>query len=341
MLRKIWRTSCCQREPRDNGKYTGCRMGIFRRRNAQEVSDVPLRRQRDETTRQRVDVNSNRFRLGRTLVGTTSKHVMSAAEHISNELLSSRVHAHELAQRRRRIALLLSIICGGMMVVVLFLMQLTARPDVSSYGSQPLRQLDQGSYVSTLNEYFSKHPLERIAFIRNNSALLAYISDQHPEVSGLRVSGGTIMGRVVYSLEMRKPVAGWSTGGVQYYVDNHGVAFRQNYFEEPSLRIVDNTGISTTQSTAIASNKLLSFIGKTVAEVGDRGYEIDEMILPVGTTRQVDVRLKSIPSFVKMSVDRGVKSQVSDMIAALAYFERNAVWPEYIDIRAEGKAFYR
>jgi hypothetical protein len=146
-----------------------------------------------------------------------------------------------------------------------------------------------------------------------------------------------------FAVTMRTPVAGWQINNKQYYVDSNGYPFESNYFPDPSVQIVDNSGITYKlgTTTAIASNRFLSFVGRIVSLTKASGYTVTQAILPPETTRELEVRLKETSYYVKLSIDRPAGEQVEDMVTAIKYFTAHGQSPQYIDVRVSGKAFYK
>ena len=119
------------------------------------------------------------------------------------------------------------------------------------------------------------------------------------------------------------------------------MSFEKNYYLEPTLQIVDESGVTSKTGIAIASNKLLSFVGRVVSQANSRGYTVIEAILPIDTTRQLRIKLKDSNIVVKLSIDRPAGEQIEDMDRAVRYIKSKNLYPSYIDVRVGGKAFYK
>lgn len=305
-------------------------------------SDIPRRRQSTlpHAVRQAATPGEgNIFRRNRTLTGTTSNHL--AATRSKNDLESPRTHAHNLAMYRRRVAGVLLMVLLGAAVVLLLLSQLTAQPVVSVSDTAISRPVDTSKYEKAIQNYLEMNPFSRLRFILDQTALNAYIQQQLPEVAHVTQRGFIGVGKTDFELTMRAPVAGWKIGANQYYVDANGVPFQQNYFATPAVQIIDNSGVTVEQGTAIASNRFLGFVGRVVALSGQAGYAVSQAIIPSGTTRQLEVRLKDSNFLVKLSIDRPAGEQVEDMGRAVKYLISRGQSPQYIDVRVSGKAFYQ
>jgi hypothetical protein len=306
-------------------------------------SELPHRRVAAEDrvrSPRREEPGQNVFRRGRTLTGSTSNNVTSA-DHYRADMTSPRTHAHHLTGIRRRVGLLLLgfLIAAGSMYWLLT--QLTAQISVNFADAAVSRTYDSSIYIKTINDYLNANPVERLRFTLSSQALSQYLSRSLPEIDSVTNVAMNHIGESTFTLSVRKPVAGWKIQGKQYYVDAKGVAFERNFYVDPTVQIVDQSGAVLQQGTAIASNRFLAFVGRVVALSKARNLIVTDAILPEGTTRQLEVKLENVTSLVKLSIDRPAGEQVEDMARSLAYLALKKQTPSYIDVRVSGKAFYQ
>jgi hypothetical protein len=304
-------------------------------------NEAPRRRQL--TTNQAADQKAERagkalFRRNRTLVGSLSASVGSASE-LQGDLRSPRAHVHHLTAHRRRLTSILFAVVASAGVLVWLLYEFTAGIAVSPNMSSII--IDQDRYKNAINDYLGQHPVERLRFVLNEDQLTNYLHQTLPEVETATVTGSAGFATSQFKVTFRQPIAGWLIGSKQYYVDKYGVAFQQNYFDQPSVKIIDQSGVPQTTGTAVASGRFLRFVGRTVDLARASGLTVEQAIIPTGTTRQVEVKVTGRTYPIKLSLDRPVGEQVEDMQRAIAYFDSKQQSPQYIDVRVSGKAFYR
>lgn len=311
-------------------------MRIFGKKKS---GDIPRRRQQSGARREYgADDQNVTFRRNRTLTGSLSSQVTSAAEP-SGDLQSSRTHAHHLALQRRKIMAVL----GAVLLVTLFLASLlysfTAYPRVSS--SDSINFVETRRYEDAINDYLNVHPFERLRFALDSTKLTTYLRQAVPEVALVQQDGFAKFGTTNFNLTMRQPIASWIIGGKQYFVDENGIPFAQNYYESPVVAVVDQSGVQQAAGTAVASSRFLAFVGKVVAEAQKRDTVVQQAIIPASTTRQLEVKIEGREYPIKLSLDRGAAVQVEDMKRAVEYFESRRVTPQYIDVRVSGRAYYK
>lgn len=309
-------------------------MAVFSKKSQQ---NSPRRRRPEASPQPQPEEDRYSFRRNRTLTGSASSKVSSTTE-ANGQLKSARVHAHDLTKKRRYLSGLFFVmaVCASLFFFLIYHFSAT----VTVKAQDVSMQLDP-IYEKTIQEYFMKQPIERLRFLLNEKALAEYVQHRAPEVATLRPEGFAGFGKTSFMVTMRTPIAGWSVDGTQRYVDEAGVSFQRNYFSSPAVKIVDKSGIPVQSGKAVASNRFLGFVGLLAGLSKSYGYQVTEVVIPERTTRQVQLRLKDIPSPILFSIDRGAGEQAEDMSRSLAWFKSRNMSPEYIDVRVSGKAFYK
>lgn len=321
-------------------------MGIFKKKE----TDVPNRRRNSGLDSVNADSSSRSdvFRRGRTIVGKiTSINDESATGGLnpgrdSLQVNSSRTHVHHLSIKRRKLSGLLIIALLNVVLLWILVNNFTATVIIGTSNLDITRPINESKYSKTINAFLDTNPLARISVLLDSTLLNDYVIAEHPEVQDISRQGNTLKpGETDFVMTFRKPVAGWKMKEKQYYVDSKGVSFEVNYFSEPTVQIVDSSGISPQSGVAIASKRFLGFVGRVVSLSRANGFEVTQAVLPKNTTRELDIYFKGRESYVKLNVDRGVGEQIEDMVNAFKYFTTKNQTPKYIDVRVSNKAFYR
>lgn len=71
------------------------------------------------------------------------------------------------------------------------------------------------------------------------------------------------------------------------------------------------------------------------------GYTVTKVILPATTSRELYVDLAGETMYFKVSMDRGAAVTVEDAVRMMKYLREKDLHPEYVDVRIEGKAYYK
>ncbi|MEI6054108.1 MAG: hypothetical protein WCQ49_01930 [Candidatus Saccharibacteria bacterium] len=290
-------------------------------------SDIPRRRL---TVDSQVETElSGSYRRNQTLPGFTASQS------------SVRVKTHHLSIKRRKVMAGLGIVLLSAAILWLLISNFTARVLIVSSDVSSSDQFDKKIYEKVIQEYLDINPTARFRFFLDQSSLSKYVVNKLPEVGTVKQQNMVFAGETSFDIKMRKPLASWLINGKQHFVDSDGMSFDRNYFEAPTVQIVDNSGASVQSGSAIVSQRFLSFVGLVISRSANSGYTVSQAILPVDKTRELDVRIKEGDYLVKLSIDRPAGEQVEDMAAAIKYFDSKQIKPEYIDVRVSGKAFYK
>lgn len=254
--------------------------------------------------------------------------------------VSERVKAHHVRKMRRKIGVSIAGLLALSILGVVLIGQFSGKVRVVSTSPDLVKSVNSSEYEKIINQYFKDRPFERFRFTTNYDRLLLYVQSEAPHVQSIRQAGIGGLGVSRYDFRFRQPIASWKVDEVRYYVDSNGVTFRTNYYEEPSVEVKDNSGATIQQGSAIASSRLLSFVGRSISLALEKGVKIDSIEIPADATRLVHLQGEAIPT-IKMTIDREVDVQVGDMAAAVKYLQEKGENPEYIDVRVGGRAYYK
>jgi cell division septal protein FtsQ len=292
--------------------------------------NAPRRRVTDDAT-VRQTRSGTQYRRNQTLSGVNRASMAD----------TPRGQAHQLTVQRRKVGGLFAIALTAAILLAILVSQLMAQVSVTVSTKQLSTTFEGENYEKAVNSYLGLHPAERLRFALDEDALSSYVTTFLPEVKSIEVSGVKDITDTEFAVTFRQPVAGWQINGNQLYVDDSGVVFETNYYDAPTVQIVDESGVSPEEGTTIAGSRLLGFLGKVVAQAGERGYVVSRAILPAGMTRELDIQLQNVSTRIKLSTDRGAGEQIEDMARSLTYLKNKGISAEYIDVRVSGRAAYK
>lgn len=312
-------------------------MRLFKR----STIDAPRRRRAERMTSFDPEEGADVFRRGRTLTGSASSHVRTPSEAVA-DLKSPRVHGHALAKYRRRLVAVLAVVLLTTVGLYVAVSQFTAHAVIQASPDTSL-QLEP-AYADAIEDYLGSHPSERWRFLTNIDRLTEHVQLQVPEIKSVALSGSAGFGRSLFEVQFRQPIASWNVNNRELYVDADGVPFSRNYFNAPSLRITDESGMLSSASSggqSVMSNRFMGFIGQVIGSAKKQGYEVDSIIIPAGMTRQITIHVKGVEYPFKFSSDRPAGEGVEDMVRTIQWMKARQLTPQYVDVRVAGKVFYR
>ena len=103
----------------------------------------------------------------------------------------------------------------------------------------------------------------------------------------------------------------------------------------PTVTILDeNVGNNLSERTKL-------FVARLEKDAKDSGKEIDHVVLPFQKARELDIYFKDRGEYYKMTMERGSAVQMEDAERMMRYLDGKDLRPSYVDLRVEGKAYYK
>lgn len=285
-----------------------------------------LNKQRRDQSQSSKAAKTTSFRRGQTISGYQKEH-------------SERLKTHELVVRRRKLGWFFSFVLIMAALVLFTLAQLVVSTSFTLSSGQIISDGDK--YAKIINDYYHDHPIERLLIFMDGNNLLAQLQAAQPEIRAIKQIRMTSLTSFNFELEVRQPVALWEINDKKYFVDDQGVPFVDNYFEAPSISVLDESGLRVDIDTVVASSSFLGFIGRAVGQAQRDNVQIERIVIPALSLRQVDVYLKDRNYPVNLLTSNSPEAQIEGLASALRYFDDQGIAPNYIDLRAEGRAYYR
>ena len=112
---------------------------------------------------------------------------------------------------------------------------------------------------------------------------------------------------------------------------------KETVIQEPEPTVVisdDNPGTKI-------SARVKEFVVRLEKDAKIEGFELDRVVLPLNKVREIHVYIKERGEYFKMTIDRGSAEQAEDMGRMIRYLDKKQVKAEYVDLRVEGKAYYK
>ena len=103
----------------------------------------------------------------------------------------------------------------------------------------------------------------------------------------------------------------------------------------PTVAIVDeNVGNNLSERAKL-------FVARLEKDAKDYNLEIDHVVLPYQKARELDIYFKDRGEYYKMTTERGSAVQMEDAERMIRYLDEKGLHPGYVDLRVEGKAYYK
>ena len=109
----------------------------------------------------------------------------------------------------------------------------------------------------------------------------------------------------------------------------------------PTIEIVDEASQAT---GGHITSRMKEYIGQAEVDFRELGYTPVRAVIPNGAIREVDMYLDGYAGYIKLTIDRGTGVSVEDADRMLRYLATNGIDNngfEYIDVRIDGKAYWK
>ena len=104
----------------------------------------------------------------------------------------------------------------------------------------------------------------------------------------------------------------------------------------PTIEVIDEDAVAT---GGMLTNRMSEYIGQAESDFKDLGYRPLKVVIPTGKARELHFYLEGYEGYIKMTIDRGTAVSVEDADRMIRYLNGEAF--EYIDVRVEGKGYWK
>jgi hypothetical protein len=183
----------------------------------------------------------------------------------------------------------------------------------------------------------------------NTSQVVAHLKAEFPELSDASITLPLIGHRPILYISPAIPSIILTTKNQQSFVlDQRGRALvsTDKFSGAGSLAIpvvTDESGIAIKPSDTALPSSAVSFIETIAAQLAAEHFTVSAYILPVAAN-ELDVHLKGVSYFVKFNMHNNAdaKQQAGAFVATANYLTGEHIVPsQYIDVRVDGRAYYK
>lgn len=90
------------------------------------------------------------------------------------------------------------------------------------------------------------------------------------------------------------------------------------------------------------TTRMKEYIGQLEADLRELGYSPSRAVLPTGAIREIDFYLDGYSGYIKTTIDRGAGVTAEDTDRMVRYLAAQGITDfEYIDVRIDGKAYWK
>ncbi len=89
------------------------------------------------------------------------------------------------------------------------------------------------------------------------------------------------------------------------------------------------------------STRVKDYIAQLEQDFADLGYTVTQVTLPTGMSRELYVDIGGEEVYFKVNTDRGTAVTAEDAARMIKYLHEHDLRPTYVDVRVEGRAYYK
>lgn len=107
---------------------------------------------------------------------------------------------------------------------------------------------------------------------------------------------------------------------------------------KPTIEIIDEDAVSG----STVSSRMKDYVGQSEVDFRALGLVPVKAVIPKGAIREINFYLENKLGFIKTTLNRGTAVSAEDAKRMLDYLEEKGITTfEYIDVRTEGKAYWK
>jgi hypothetical protein len=164
-----------------------------------------------------------------------------------------------------------------------------------------------------------------------------------PEVVSSSIELPIFGQKPVVNLDVAKPAFFIKANSDEYLLSSNGVAvdLRSYYPKLGALPTIDDaSGFSITKGKRVLSQQDINFLETIVAEVRYQNVPLQKVVLPQ-SPEEADLYTTDSGYYTKFYMGGDAQSQVGQYLAARNNFKSNPPPSVYLDVRVNGKVFYK
>ncbi len=239
------------------------------------------------------------------------------------------------------VALSIIVVCIG------YVLTLAATPKVIIFNQSklpPFRAMDV--YNAVAKELLGSSIVNKTKVTIDTSKLENSLKERFPELSNAVISLPIIGRRPVVKLEIAPAVLILRLGGQDYLISSSGRTILSADKAEPQTikelpLVEDESNLQTQPGQGVLANSEVEFIHQVIEQLRTKNLTISSLILPP-LPSELHVHIKNTKYLVKFDMQGDARTQAGSFLAVKKRLDRQHKTPsQYIDVRVEGKAYYK
>ncbi len=200
-------------------------------------------------------------------------------------------------------------------------------------------------YQQIADEALAASALNRSKLSLQREAITEAIQQKLPEATSIRLATPLVTRELVITIETAAPGVVVRSQGKQYLVTRNGTVITEVSTAEGTegLPIIeDQTGTAVEVGQPILTKQDVDLILALQKQFAVQKTPPVSYVLPRGILNELHLRFADKPYYVKIALNGDARVQAGTYLAMKENLEEQGITPaEYIDVRVEGRAYYR
>lgn len=199
------------------------------------------------------------------------------------------------------------------------------------------------AYRTTVDEYFSNSPTQRLKPLFSKDELEAILTSKHPEIGSIEAESVFFSNSLQITVVNRDEALIWTdfSRARSYIIDSQGFVYREHQGapRQDLLEVRDQSGIAVELGTSLVAPGTVEFMTLLNETLATNSLALDYFV-PGEAPQDVQVELANKSYFLLLTTTRPLMEQIE----ALDFFldsklSRGVI--SYIDVRVPDKVFYK
>lgn len=239
----------------------------------------------------------------------------------------------------------------GLIIVGIYLLSLSTNPviRVIDEGQNAFLVRDPQTYISSTQDILKSSFWNRSKLTVDVKDLEKNLETGYPELESVNVVVPFFGNRPVVYIEPAKPALILAASNGEYVLNNKGKVMIMQANLPKGLKLSnipvvnDQSNLKATLNEQALTSNDIEFIKAILAQLNAKQVKYSALTLPAGAS-ELDVQIAGQPYFVKFNMQevKRAREQAGTFLATQQELARKKIVPsQYIDVRVEGRAYYK
>ena len=229
---------------------------------------------------------------------------------------------------------------AAILLAVVYSLLVSPQPKVESNSTayRPLTAYQQAS-SDLLNSFKNRNKVSL-----DEQGIADQLQTKFPEIITVSTELPLFGQQPLIHIRVAEPAVYLNSAGRTFIIDSQGRAVAEAY-QLPQIKglptLNDQSGFAVTNGSRVLNAPTVTFIGQLIAQTKQAKIPLSSLVLP-SAPQQLHIRIADQPYYVKFYLGGDPLQQIGQFIAARNRFNTTGVGPtEYLDVRVQGRVFYK